>query len=147
LICQIKLPPNIHLIWYYLYGNNVTIVTDHAAVKAISGAPNLTGKHARWWSKVYRSGIKHIDIAHHPGKRNSHADCLFRQLVMPPPPDEDANVEVQITLISSEQNTIITLLEKEPKITEDINSDTFSKGSATTATNLIPEEQNSSRRY
>jgi len=42
---------------YYLYGHNVTIVTDHAAIKAILGAPNLTGRHARWWSKVYGSGI------------------------------------------------------------------------------------------
>ena len=31
---------------YYLYEHNVTIITDHAAVKAILGAPNLTGKHA-----------------------------------------------------------------------------------------------------
>jgi len=38
---------------YYLYGHNVTIITHHAAVKAILGVPNLTGRHARWWSKVY----------------------------------------------------------------------------------------------
>ena len=38
---------------YYLYGHDVTIITDHAAVKATLGAPNLIGKHARWWSKVY----------------------------------------------------------------------------------------------
>ena len=38
---------------YHLYGHAVTIITDHAAVKAILGTPNLTGKHARWWSKVY----------------------------------------------------------------------------------------------
>ena len=36
---------------YYLYGHNVTIITDYAAVKAILGAPKLTCKHARWWSK------------------------------------------------------------------------------------------------
>ena len=28
---------------YYHYGHNVTIITDHAAVKAISGTPNLSG--------------------------------------------------------------------------------------------------------
>ena len=49
---------------YYLYGHNVTVITDHAAVKAVLGAPNLTGQHARWWSKVYSSGIKLIDIVH-----------------------------------------------------------------------------------
>ena len=32
---------------YYLYGHNVNIFTDHAAVKVILGAPNLTAKHAR----------------------------------------------------------------------------------------------------
>jgi len=37
---------------YHLYGHVVTILTDHAAVKAILGAPNLSGKHARWWSRV-----------------------------------------------------------------------------------------------
>jgi len=38
---------------YYLYRHKVTIYTDHAAVKAVLGTPNLTGKHARWWSKLY----------------------------------------------------------------------------------------------
>ena len=33
---------------YYPYGHNVTVITDHAAVKAVLGAPNLTGQHARW---------------------------------------------------------------------------------------------------
>jgi len=28
-----------------LYDHNVTVVTDHAAVKAILGAPNFTGRH------------------------------------------------------------------------------------------------------
>ena len=40
---------------YYLYGHKVTMITDHAA---ILGVPNLSGKHTRWWSKVYGSGIK-----------------------------------------------------------------------------------------
>ena len=36
---------------YYLYGHQVTIYTDHTAVKAVLETPNLIGKHARWWSK------------------------------------------------------------------------------------------------
>jgi len=36
---------------YYLYGHIVVVITDHVAVKAILGAPNLTGQHASWWSK------------------------------------------------------------------------------------------------
>ena len=100
---------------YYLYGHDVTIITDHAAVKAILGAPNLTGKHARWWSKVYGSGIKPVNIIHRSGKKNRHADCLSHQPVMPTLPN-DANTEVQITKISSEaknsgeENTIDILL-------------------------------------
>ena len=37
----------------YLYGHQVTIYTDHDAVKAVLGTPNLTGKHAYWWIKIH----------------------------------------------------------------------------------------------
>ena len=116
---------------YYLYGHNVTIITDHAAVKAILGAPNLTGKHARWWSKVYGSGITQVNIVYHSGKKNQHA-CRSRQPVMPAPPDEDANTEVQIAKISSEpqisgeESTIDILLQNEPEGAEKTSGDTFS---------------------
>jgi len=42
--------------------------TDHAAVKAGLGTLNLTGKHARWWSKVYVSGIgkRIVILTHYP---------------------------------------------------------------------------------
>ena len=117
---------------YYLYGHNVTIITDHAAVKAILGAPNLTGKHARWWSKVYGSSITQVNIVHCYGKKNQHADCLSRQPVMPAPPDENANTEVQIAKISSEpqisgeESTIDILLQNEPEVAEKTSGDTFS---------------------
>ena len=117
---------------YYLYGNNVTITTDHTAVKAILGAPNLTGKHARWWSKVYGSGITQVNIVHRSGKKNEHADCLSCQPVMPAPPDENANTEVQIAKISSEpqisgeESTIDILLQNEPEAAEKTSGDTFS---------------------
>ena len=45
----------------YLYGNKVTVLTDHSAVKAILETPNPTGKHARWWTKVYGRGVKRVD--------------------------------------------------------------------------------------
>ena len=107
---------------YYLYGHCVTIITDHAAVKAILGAPNLTGRLARWWSKLYGSGIKHTDIVHRSGRKNLHADCLSRQPVMPIPSDEDSNTEVQIAQISCEaSDTIDTLLQEEPQATDCCN--------------------------
>ena len=100
---------------YYLYGHNVTVITDHAAVKAVLGAPSLTGQHARWWSKVYGSGIRLLDIVHRAGKDSQHADALSRQSVLPAPPDNGASKEVQIALISSsEAEDISTLLHKEP---------------------------------
>ena len=118
---------------YYLYGHDVTIITDHAAVKAILGAPNLTGKHARWWSKIYGSGINQVSIIHRSGKKNQHADCLSRQPVMPALlDDEDTNIEVQIAKISSEsrssgeENTIDILLQSKPEVSEEDCSDTFS---------------------
>ena len=37
----------------YLYGQTVTALTDHSAVKAVLGTANPSGKHARWWTKVY----------------------------------------------------------------------------------------------
>ena len=101
-------------------------------MKAILGAPNLTGKHARWWSKVYGSGITQVNIVHRSGKKNRHADCLSRQPVMPAPPDEDANTEVQIAKISSEpqisgeESTIDILLQNEPEVAEKTSGDTFS---------------------
>ena len=33
---------------YYLYGNEVTVITDNATVKTVLGTPNLHGKHACW---------------------------------------------------------------------------------------------------
>ena len=42
----------------YLNGNEVTIYTDHSAVKAVLETPNPSAKHARWWTKVYASGVK-----------------------------------------------------------------------------------------
>ena len=64
---------------YYPYGHDVTIRTDHQAVKAILGSPNAPGKHARWWSKVYSSGLCSIDITYRPGKENANTNALSRQ--------------------------------------------------------------------
>ena len=102
-------------------------------MKAILGAPNLTGKHARWWSKIDGSGINQVNIVHRSGKKNQHADCLSCQPVIPAlPDDEDTNAEVQIAKISSEpkssgeENSIDILLQSKPKVAEEVSSDTFS---------------------
>ena len=62
----------------YLYGNRVRIYTDHSAVKAVLLAPNPSGKYARWCGRVYRSGIKEVDIVYRPDKWSANADALLR---------------------------------------------------------------------
>ena len=57
----------------YLYGNKVTVYTEHSAVKAVLKAPNPSGKHARWWTRIYGSGIHGVYIVYRPGKHSGHA--------------------------------------------------------------------------
>ena len=65
----------------YLYGHKVTVVTDHSAVKTVLGAPCSSGKHARWWLKVFGSGVKDVQIVYRPGRENDRADALSRNPV------------------------------------------------------------------
>ena len=51
----------------YLYGNKVIVYTDRSAVKADLENPNPSAKHARWWTKVYGSGVKSIEIMYQSG--------------------------------------------------------------------------------
>ena len=69
----------------YLYGHSVTVYTDHSAVKAVLETPNPSGKHARWWTKVYGSGVKDVHIVYRPGKLNASADALSRSPQAPAP--------------------------------------------------------------
>ena len=109
----------------------MTVITDHAAVKAILGAPNLTGQHARWWSKLHGSGIKKMKIIHRAGINNQHADALSRQPVLPAPPDSEASSEVQVAHISSSDNskpdTISSLLCKDPGPGDNHESKSFAE--------------------
>ena len=72
----------------YLYGNSVRIYTDHSAVKAVLLAPNLSGKYARWWTRVYGSGNQEVDIVYRPGKQSANTDTLSRS----PLPDRTTEV-------------------------------------------------------
>lgn len=60
----------------YLYGHSVTVYTDHTAVKAVLETPNPSGKHARWWSRVYGKGVKEVKIVYRSGKTYLNADAL-----------------------------------------------------------------------
>ena len=65
----------------YLYNHEVTVITDHSAVRAVLETPSPSGKHARWWLKVYSSGIGKVTIVYRPGRENGKADALSRNPV------------------------------------------------------------------
>ena len=112
---------------YHLYGHKVTVYTDYAAVKAVLGALNLNGKHARWWNKVhaYGSGIREVDIVYRAKHNNCHADALSRQPVLSPASEDDNAEEVQVARVASQHigdGDIIDLLLKPPNTTDDFPS-------------------------
>ena len=86
----------------YLYGNDVTIYTDHSAVKAVLETPNPSSKHARWWSRVYGSGVQSIQIVYKPGKENLNADALSRNPQGTPARDQE---EIQVVQIKASDIT------------------------------------------
>ena len=106
----------------YLYGHAVTIYTDHSAVRAVLENPNSSGRHARWWTRVYSSGIKSVNIVYRPGKANSNADALSRNPVQVAPDEGIGESEVQVAAISSESvtptTTISQLLHSSPPVLE-----------------------------
>ena len=106
---------------YYLYGHNIKIFTDHTAVKAVLGAPQSNGKHARWWSKVSGSGIKAVEIVYCSGKENTNADALSRQPYLDAPSQDIAKSEVQVAAVRDAQPVPLTggeLLQQEPPLLE-----------------------------
>ena len=60
----------------YLHGHDVTVITDHSVAKAILDKPESNGKHARWFLKVFGSGINQLKVVHRPGKENVAANAL-----------------------------------------------------------------------
>ena len=110
---------------YHLYGHKVTVYTDHAAVKAVLGAPNLDGKHARWWNKVHGSGIREVDIVYRAKHDNCHADALSRQPVLSPTSEDDNAEEVQVARVASQHiddGGIIDLLSRPPNTNDNFPS-------------------------
>ena len=85
----------------YLYGHDVTVLTDHTAVKAILQTSNPSGKHARWWTKAYGSGVRSVKIQYHPGRLNSSTDALSRSPQSLPPVDEASQERMQVATITT----------------------------------------------
>lgn len=97
----------------YLYGHDLHVYTDHSAVKAVLETPSPSGKHARWWSKVFGSGVRKIQITYRAGKENANADALSRcpkakaAAVVSP---EDS----QVSVVQSVDTSISELLQSPP---------------------------------
>ena len=89
----------------YMYGQKVTIYTDHAAVKAVLQKPNTSGRHARWWTQVYGSGLGEVQIVYRAGKENALADALSRNPQGPPPEEGLAEGESQVAQIGASEST------------------------------------------
>ena len=84
----------------YLYGHNVTVYTDHSAVKAILETSSPSGKHTRW-SKVYGSGVKSVHIFYRAGRDNVNAAALSRNPQLPPPTEDMADTDVQVAVVTT----------------------------------------------
>ena len=94
----------------YLYGHLVTVYTDHTAVKAVLETPNPSGKHARWWTRVYGKGVKEV----HSGKTNLNANALSRTPLGPAPVEGPGQNEVQVSMVSGDTEA---MLQSEPAST------------------------------
>ena len=96
----------------------MTVYTDHSAVRSVLQNPNASGKHARWWTKVYGSGIADLSIFYRPGKDNASADALFRCPQSPAPVIGEAETEVQVSVVIEESaESIGELLQLQPNNT------------------------------
>ena len=59
----------------YLYGQNVLLRTDNAAVSWVRNLKKPTGQVARWLQEL---GTYDLTVVHRPGKRHVNADALSR---------------------------------------------------------------------
>ena len=99
----------------YLYGHAVHVYTDHSAVKAVLETPSPSGKHAQWWSKIFGSGLRNIQITYRAGRDNANADALSRCPVGGEYADTSAQ-DVQVAQIQT-GGDIPELLHRPPLVT------------------------------
>ena len=105
----------------HLYGNNVKVVMDHSAVKSILETSNPTGKHARWWTKVFGSGVRSVSIVYRAGCENAVADALSRGPHDSPPTVGIAEGDTQVASIDTIVADIGSLLHAEPVTGDSFN--------------------------
>ena len=86
---------------HYLYGNQVTVLTDHTAVKAVLETDNPSPKHACWWTRVYGRGVRSVTIQYRAGWENKNADALSRSPCRPAPAIGIAEDEIQVSTLTT----------------------------------------------
>ena len=89
---------------HHWYGNAVTVYTDHTVVKAILETANPTGKHARWWTRVYGAGVKDVKIVHRARRENTNADALSRSPQAQTPAEGIAEGEIQVAAVITREH-------------------------------------------
>ena len=109
----------------YLYGHEVTVITDHSAVKAILQTPSPSGKHAQWWLKVFASGVGKVQMVYRPGRENARANALSRNPVTAPIHNNDQAQPVQVSQVTD--TDISQLLKVSPQQTSDQSQGEFSQ--------------------
>ena len=100
----------------YVYGQEVAVVTDHSVVKAVLETPNPSDKHARWWTKVYETGVRSVRIIYRAGHLNLSADALLRCPRNATP--DTTRPEAQVAVVQSgvvEDSPIDALLKMLPR--------------------------------
>lgn len=80
-------------------------------MRAVLETPNPTGKYARWWTRVYGSGVKEVKILHRSGKTNVGADALSRNPHLPPPREGIGQSDVQVFSVGTVDLDVNTLLD------------------------------------
>ena len=93
----------------------MTVITDHSAVKSVLETRGSSGKHARWWLKVFGCGMGQVKIVYRPGHENAQADALSRNPVSSAD-DGQVDVEAHLMQTSALQDTDISeLLDMPPQ--------------------------------
>ena len=115
---------------HFLYGNCLTVYTDHSAIKEVLGSPNPSGKHARWWMKVYGSGVRELKICHRAGRENVNADALSRSPHAPSPQVDLMEGEVQVAVVNNSQpptsgENLADLLILDPPAVDNVQRSTY----------------------
>lgn len=103
----------------YLYGGDVTVLTDHSAVKSLLEAPNLSGKHARWWIRVYGRGLRSVTIVYRAGRYNVSADALSRCPHASSPAHGIGEGETQVSAITTAEGPDLPSLLQTPPAPRD----------------------------